>query len=160
MNRLRGRITAIESGEHLSLVDVEIGPVAFTAMLLETPQSAPHLRVGNEVMVLFKETEVSLAKDLSGLLSLRNRVRGSVRQIRCGDILCEVVLDCAGSPLTSIITTRAVKRLALRAGDDVDALVKANEVSLMEIGCGEQGVGGDGDELLAQYFPTPTQISN
>ena len=33
-------------------------------MLLETPQSAPHLKVGNAVEVLFKETEVSLAKEL------------------------------------------------------------------------------------------------
>ena len=133
MNRLLGTITAIESNDHLSLVDVVAGQDSFTAMLLEIPQSAPYLKVGNKVAVLFKETEVSLAKNLSGKLSLRNRVCGSVRQIRRGDILCEVVLDCAGQTLTSIITTRAVKRLELQEGDEVEALVKANEVSLMEV---------------------------
>ncbi|MGA8147990.1 MAG: TOBE domain-containing protein [Gallionellaceae bacterium] len=132
MNRLPGIITAIESNDHLALVDVVVGQDAFTAMLMETPQNAPYLRVGNTVAVLFKETEVSLAKDLSGRLSLRNIVRGIVRQIRRGDILCEVVLDCNGNTLTSIITTRATKRLELQEGDEVDALVKANEVSLME----------------------------
>jgi molybdate transport system regulatory protein len=132
MNRLHGRITGIEASDHLSLVDVAVGQTAFTAMLLETPRSAPHLRVGNTVAVLFKETEVSLAKNLSGMLSLRNRIRCTVRQIRCGDILCEVMLDSGSSPLTSIITARAVKRLELKEGDQVEALVKANEVSLLE----------------------------
>ena len=132
MNRLRGRITGIESSDHLSLVDVSVGQDTFTAMLMETPQDAPHLKMGNEVAVLFKETEVSLAKELSGRLSLRNRVRGIVLQIRRGDILCEVMLDCDGKSLTSIITARAVKRLELQEGDEVEALIKANEVSLME----------------------------
>jgi len=133
MNRLLGTITAIESNAHLSLVDVVAGQVSFTAMLMETPQNAPYLKVGNTVAVLFKETEVSLAKNLSGELSLRNIVRGIVRQIRRGDILCEVLLNCNGQMLTSIITTRAIKRLDLKEGDEVDALVKANEVSLMEV---------------------------
>ena len=44
------------------------------------------------------------------------------------------MLDCRGQPLTSIITTRAVKRLELQEGDEVEALVKANEVSLMAVG--------------------------
>ncbi len=133
MNRLPGIIVAIECNDHLSLVDVVVGQDTFTAMLLETPQHAPHLKVGNKVEVLFKETEVSLAKELSGKLSLRNIVRGTVRQIRCGDILCEVVLEREDQTLTSIITTRAVKRLELKEGDEVDALVKANEVSLIEV---------------------------
>ena len=133
MNRLLGTIIAIESNEHLSLVDVVAGQNNFTAMLMETPQNAPYLKVGNTVAILFKETEVSLAKNLSGKISLRNIIRGTVRLIRRGDILCEVVLDRDGQPLTSIITTRAIKRLELKEGDVVDALVKANEVSLMEV---------------------------
>jgi molybdate transport system regulatory protein len=133
MNRLLGTITAIESNEHLSLVDVLAGRDTFTAMLMETPQNAAYLKVGNTVAVVFKETEVSLAKHLAGQISLRNIIRGTVRQMRCGDILCEVVLERNGQPITSIITTRAVKRLQLQEGDEVDALVKANEVSLMEV---------------------------
>ena len=133
MNHLPGIITAIESNDHLSLVDVVAGQDTYTAMLLETPHNAPHLKVGNAVTVLFKETEVSLAKNLSGELSLRNRIPGIVCQIRRGDILCEVVLERNGQTLTSIITTRAATRLALQIGDEVEALVKANEVSLVEV---------------------------
>lgn len=133
MNRLRGTITAISCNEHLSLVDVVAGEDSYTAIVLETPQSAPHLKVGNEVAVLFKETEVSLARNLSGDLSLRNRMPGRVRQIREGGILSEVVLDCRGRTITSIITTRAVRRFGLQLGEEVEALVKANEVTLAEV---------------------------
>ncbi len=132
MNRLLGTITVIESNGHLSLVDVAAKPGAFTAMVLETPHSAPHLKVGHRVAVLFKETEVSLAKNLQGQISLRNRIRAQVRGIRRGEILSEVVLDYQGQSVTSIVTTRAVHRLALAEGDEVEALIKANEVSLQE----------------------------
>ncbi len=136
MNRLLGTIRAIECNGHLSLVDVAAGQDVFTAMLLETPETTTLLRVGNRVAVLFKETEVSLAKDLAGRISLRNRIPCTVRAIRKGDILCEIALDRDGQALTSIITTRAVRRLELRAGDAVEALVKANEVSIAEAGDG------------------------
>ena len=137
MNRLTGQIAGIESNGHISLVDVVVGSDTFSATLLETPQGSPYLAVGKTVAVLFKETEVSLAKNLSGLLSLRNRLKAQVREIRRGEILSEVLLDYQGQTITSIITTRAVARLELSEGDEVEALIKANEVSLME----------DGDEL-------------
>lgn len=133
MNLLRGRILEIQSDGHISLVDVAIAGDTFTAILLESPQSAPYLAIGKEVKVLFKETEVSLAKELSGRISLRNCIQARVVQIRDGVILSEVVLDYGGKVLSSIITSRAVKRLDLGEGDQVSALIKANEVSLMEV---------------------------
>jgi len=133
MNRLRGQISGIESNGHVSLVDVTVNDNTFACILLEAPDSSPYLAVGNEVDVLFKETEVSLAKNLSGLISLRNRIHGTVRTIRKGEILSEVVLDCGGYPVTSIITSRSIVRLDIKEGDEVEALIKANEVALTEI---------------------------
>ena len=137
MNKLRGRITRIESNNHISLVDVDVSGDSFTATLLETPEDAPYLKVGNAVDVLFKETEVSLAKGLSGLISLRNRINTTVKQVRSGVILSEVVLDYRGQAISSIITTRSIQRLDIKPGDGVEAMVKANEVTLMEV---EDGV--------------------
>ena len=133
MNKLRGRISSIQSNDHVSLVDVEVNGDIFTATLLETPDDAPYLKVGNVVEVLFKETEVSLAKGLSGLISLRNRVNTRVSAVRSGVILSEVVLEYGAYTLSSIITTGSIKRLDIKPGDSVEALVKANEVTLVEI---------------------------
>ncbi len=133
MNKLQGRITAIESNDHVSLVDVVVNGDMFTATLLETPAEAAYLCVGNPVQVWFKETEVSLAKDLEGMISLRNRFHAIVKEVRCGKILGEVVLDYQGVEICSIITTRSIQRMAIRVGEKLEALVKANEMTLLAV---------------------------
>lgn len=133
MNRLHGIIAFVESADHLSLVDVEVAGDLFTAILMETPASAAWLKIGHPVAVLFKETEVSLAKNLSGQISLRNRMAARVEAIRKGKLLAEVRLDYRGHTVVSVITTRSVERLKLVPGDAVEGLVKANEVTLLEI---------------------------
>ncbi len=132
MNRLRGRIAAIESSGQLSLVDVDVEGDTFTAIIVETPDSAGYLKLGGEILLLFKETEVSLAKNLSGLISLRNRIPARVQDIVEGDLLSQVTLDYKGNRIVSIITRRSVRRLGLKTGDQVEGLVKANEMTLME----------------------------
>lgn len=132
MNRLNGKIVAIENNSCLSLVDVAVGDEVFSATLLETPQTAAYLRIGESVTLLFKETEVSLAKNLSGLISLRNRFGAMVSSIERGDILSAVRLDYGGRRITSVITTRGLDILQLAVGDAVDALIKANEIVLMK----------------------------
>lgn len=115
----------------MSLIDVAVGHDILTATLLETPETAPYLSVENDVTLLFKETEVALAKNLSGLISLRNRLLVNVLSIERGDILSAVTLDYAGKRLVSVITSRAVDRLTIVVGDQLEALIKANEVALM-----------------------------
>jgi molybdopterin-binding protein len=132
MNRLPGTICAVVSEGGISLIDVSVGKDTWTAMLVETPETAPYLRTEARVWVLFKETEVSLGKGLSGRLSLRNRMSSVIRGIRTGTLLAEVELDYQGYRLISIITRRAVERLELAVGDGVEVLVKANEVMLGE----------------------------
>lgn len=131
MNKLNGIVSAIENNDTMALVDVMVEHVNFSAILLETPVTAKYLHIGELVTLLFKETEVSLAKNLQGELSLRNRVTATVVGIEMGDILSAITLNFLDKKLVSVITTRAVKRLQLKVGDAVEALVKANEVALM-----------------------------
>lgn len=114
----------------MSLVDVVVDNDVFSATLLETPATADYLQVGNQVTLLFKETEVSLARNLSGLITLRNRFPATVTGIERGGILSAIRLDYRGQPLTSIVTTLGVDRLQLVVGDQVEGLVKANEMVL------------------------------
>jgi molybdopterin-binding protein len=132
VNRLPGIILAVASEGDISLVDVAVEENTLTAMLVETAETAPYLRAGNAVSVLFKETEVSLGKALSGRLSLRNRLQAEVVEMLKGELLAEVKLDCGGHRLVSIVTRRAAERLELAVGDRVEALIKANEVMLGE----------------------------
>jgi molybdate transport system regulatory protein len=132
VNKLAGVITAVTSSDHLSLVDVAVGEHLFAAIVVETPAAVPYLEAGRPVWLLFKETEVSLARNLAGAISLSNRIPARVRAIRPGRLLSEVELDYAGQRVVSVITTRSVERLGLQPGDAVEGFVKANEMILME----------------------------
>lgn len=131
MNSIPGTIAAIDTDGSLSLVDIDVAEgTTMTALIVETPECCPWLRTGHTVQVVFKETEVSIARDLSGLISLRNRFPATVSNIRCSGMLAEICLDFVGQQIISIITNRSAQRLQLKTGDQVEWLVKANEVSL------------------------------
>jgi molybdopterin-binding protein len=132
MNKLLGKIMNIESSEHISIVDIDVEGDLFSSVIIETPETADYLKIGNEVFMLFKETEVSIGKALSGNLSLRNRLTSKIKTIEKGKVLTKIVLDYKGKDIVSVITTRSTNKLDLKVGDEVQGLVKANEVIIMK----------------------------
>jgi molybdopterin-binding protein len=132
MNRLNGIITNIQQSGAIILVDVDVYGQSVSAMLIHSYEQDEWLKAGNNIMVVFKETEVSIAKELSGKISLRNRFNCIIESVKKGELLSEIKLKFGLYDLSSVITTRAVESLELKPGDQVEALVKANEVSLMQ----------------------------
>ena len=130
MNKLNGTIVNIQSSPEMSIVELAVSGDIFSAMVLETPISAAYLKVGNKVDIIFKETEVSIGRDLSGLISIRNRFKGRIQSIEEHPILSTIVLNYKAGVIASIITTKSVHRLDLKQGIEVEWLVKTNEVSL------------------------------
>ena len=133
MNKLDGQIVRIESSEHMSLIDVKVREDIFSAIVLETPVSASYLKIGERLQLLFKETEVLIAKNLTGLVSLRNRVKSRIKRLQKTQLLTKVVLDYNAAEINAIILTRSAESLALKEGEDVEWLVKTNEISLLPV---------------------------
>lgn len=131
MNRLPATIVAVETHGSIALVEAAVGEHHFTAALIGAADETAAWSAGLPVTLLFKETEVSLAKNLSGLLSMRNRIPATVTAIEYGKLLTRVTLDFAGHAIASVITTRASHALALAPGDTVEGLVKSNELTVM-----------------------------
>lgn len=132
MNKLSGKISKIQQSGAILLVDIDVDGHGFSALLIESSSQPEWLQTGKTIELIFKETEVSLAKNLSGLISTRNRMECTVQQIERGDLLSKVVLQFHQHTITSAITTRSVDLLELKNGHKVEALVKANEISLMK----------------------------
>ncbi|MDR2152630.1 MAG: hypothetical protein LBO72_07405 [Helicobacteraceae bacterium] len=133
MNVLAGCITGVETDGAISIVEVEAGGLSFSALLVETPKTCDYLAIGRKVEILFKETEASIAKNLIGEISLRNRHGATIESLRYGGLLCEITLKSGGVIARSIITARSATRLNLAVGDTIEWLVKANEISLRAI---------------------------
>ena len=62
--------------------------------------------------------------------SVRNRLPGKIEKIVSDKVVSEVVIQTAAGTVTSIITTGSVKRMNLKEGDNVFAVIKATEVSV------------------------------
>lgn len=132
MNKLPGIITNIQQSGAILLVDIKVADRLFSALLIESANQPEWVKIGETIDIVFKETEVSLAKNLSGQISLRNRMQCVVVKIDRGELLSRVFLKFQEYTLSSAITTRSVDSLNLNIGDVVEALVKSNEVSLMK----------------------------
>jgi molybdopterin-binding protein len=62
--------------------------------------------------------------------SIRNRLPGTIEKIVSDKVVSEVIIRTAVGIVTSIITTGSVKRMNLKEGDAVFAVIKATEVSV------------------------------
>lgn len=133
MNKLTGKISHIQQSGAILLVDAEVDGQSFSAMLIDSAARQHWLQPGNMIYLVFKETEVSLAKNLSGMISMRNRMKCIVQFIERGVLISKISLQFQKYTIISAITTRSVDALRLNIGDEVEALVKANEVSFMKI---------------------------
>jgi molybdate transport system regulatory protein len=133
MNTLTGVIAAIEAHGSIAIVDVAVASHRFTATLLGSAEHLEAWEIGQAVRLLFKETEVALAKNLSGQISMRNRLPGIVTKLEIGQVLTRVVLDMQGIQISSVITSRSARSLHIAIGDAVEGLVKSNEMSLLKM---------------------------
>ncbi len=64
-------------------------------------------------------------------MSARNQLKGTVKLIKLGDIIAEVVVELPdGQEITSVITADAVRSLQLQEGSKVTAIIKSTEVMI------------------------------
>ena len=122
MNLLKGTIAAINTKGSLSLVYVQFGDVRLTAIVTDTPVTAPYLKIGNSITVIFKESEVFIGKGIDHQISLQNKLVGTITTIAKGELLSKLVLDTTVGTITSIITANAVDQLQLIEGETVTAM--------------------------------------
>jgi len=64
-------------------------------------------------------------------ISARNRLKGIVKSVEKGDIVAKVKVEInAAAVITALISTEAVDDLKIKAGDNVEAVIKATEVMI------------------------------
>jgi molybdopterin-binding protein len=65
-------------------------------------------------------------------MSPRNLLSGTVKEVRLGAVMAEVIVQVGDNQLVSAITKDAVEDLALKVGDKVTALVKSTSVMIIK----------------------------
>lgn len=62
------------------------------------------------------------------MLSARNQFKGTIKSVKLGQVMAEVVIEVAGLEVVSLISRRSAERLNLKEGDKATAVIKATEV--------------------------------
>lgn len=136
MNCITGAIVAVHHQESIVLVDVSCKGLLLSALQLDNREMPQRWQAGQEVNVLFNETEVALAKNLNGELSMRNRLPGKIIAIEHGEVLCRVLFELDGAAnekISAVITARSALAMRLQVADPIEGLVKSTEMNLQAI---------------------------
>ena len=130
MNRFQATITQIESEGSLHIVTFDFEGTQLRMMSLEL---GAEVRVGSVVILTIKSTYIALAKAFQGEVSYTNLIPATITQIQQGKLLSSIQLDAGGYRLESIITIGSAERMKLVADDKVTMLIKASELSIVEV---------------------------
>ena len=63
-------------------------------------------------------------------ISARNRLPGTVKEIKLGQVMAEVTVKVGEHEVVAAITRASVERLGLKVGDSASAVIKATEVMI------------------------------
>ncbi len=129
MNRIDAVVTAIEGFENITIVSFEAAGEPMRMMALELNDS---LVVGSSVVLGIKASNIALASELNGLLSISNQLQVTVASVDNGELLSSVKFSFADTLIESIITRESSLKMNLQAGESVIALIKSSELSILE----------------------------
>jgi molybdopterin-binding protein len=118
----------IRQCDAISIINFEAQGQALSMMALTLTFD---LEVGSKVLLNIKASNIAVAKDLSGDLSISNRLHVSIESITKGELLCALGLRFGESLLESIITRDSCERLDLHVGNSITALIKSSELSII-----------------------------
>ncbi len=62
------------------------------------------------------------------MLSARNQFKGTVKSVKLGQVMAEVIIKIGRIEVVSLISRTSAVNLKLKVGDKVTAIVKATEV--------------------------------
>ena len=62
------------------------------------------------------------------MLSARNQFKGTIKSVKPGQVMAEVVMSGGKLEIVSLISRGSAEAMGLKVGDEVTAVVKATEV--------------------------------
>ena len=62
------------------------------------------------------------------MLSARNQFSGTVKSVKLGNVMAEVVVTVGNLEIVSAITRTSAEQMGLKTGDAVTAVIKSTEV--------------------------------
>ncbi len=130
MSQFVATIKKIQTVDSLNIVEFSFSKFTLKMMSLDLSKD---VQIGKKVKLSVKPTNIIIAKDLFGEISLSNQLVVTIDNIENGELLSSIILKIDDVYFESIITVDSSKRMNLQKGDEVKALIKASNLSIEEI---------------------------
>jgi molybdopterin-binding protein len=130
MSQFVATIKKIQTVDSLNIVEFSFSKFTLKMMSLDLNKD---VQIGKKVKLSVKPTNIIIAKDLFGEISLSNQLVATIDSLENGELLSSIILKIDDVYFESIITVDSSKRMNLQKGDEVKALIKASNLSIEEI---------------------------
>jgi len=127
MNQLTATVKQIEYVDNLHLVSFELGNQMLKMVSLELNEL---IEIKKSFKLSVKSTNISIAKNFSGVISYINQLNAKIIDVNNGILLSSIKVKVEGFELESLITLEASLNMSLRVGDKVIVLIKESEISV------------------------------
>ena len=129
MNRIPATITDIKAHNGITVISFMAMGQPMRMMALEVDDT---LEAGSEVVLGVKASNIALAKNPVGLMSISNRLNATIKHISNGKLLSSIKFRLGDTLIESVITLDSSHRMNLQQGDSIIALIKSSELSILE----------------------------
>ena len=130
MNYIEAKVTNIQGVEHLNIISFEASKQTLSMLSLELNDA---IKVGSTVRLGVKATNIFLSKEMQVNLSIDTQLKVKIKTLNFGELLCSVSFDFAGETLESIITKEVALKMNLSPEDEILALIKSTDLSVIEV---------------------------
>jgi molybdate transport system regulatory protein len=131
-NQISGTVELITNGTVNAEVYIKLkSAYTIVSVITNTAVSNLNLKIGDEVVAIFKSNTVLVTTDIALNISARNKLQGKVDSINKGEINSELIIDIGnGDKIASIITSNSIDTLNIKSGAQVCAVIKASDVMI------------------------------
>lgn len=131
-NQISGIVELISNGTVNAEVYIKLkSGYTIISVITNTAVNNLDLKVGDDVVAIFKSNTVLITTDIILNISARNKFLGIVDSINKGEINSELIIDIGnGDKIASIITTNSIESLNIEEKKQVCAIIKASDVML------------------------------
>ena len=130
MSQIIATIKKIHNIDNLNIVEFDFFGKTLKMMSLDLNKN---VQIGKKVKLAVKPTNISIAKNLFGEISLSNQLVVNIKSIENGQLLSSIILEVNDTIFESIITADSSKRMNLQKNEQVTILIKASDLSISEV---------------------------
>ncbi len=130
MSQIIATIKNIRNVDSLNIV--EFGFYNHTLKMVSLNLSK-QISINKKVQLSIKPTNILIAKNLQGEISISNQLKAKIAKVENGELLSSILLKVEDTILESIITVDSSKNMNLVEDEEVLILIKASDLFIQEV---------------------------